>query len=148
MTTVDTIDRTVEKTNLWLDELASELGTDERRQAYRVMRAVLHTLRDRVGVDETAQLGAQLPTLLRGTFYENWRPSDTPHDHDVDSFLRRIQDEGHLAGETEASYAAAAAWRVLARHVGRGQLDDVLVVLPPAVGDLLAAPSNGVSRRA
>jgi uncharacterized protein (DUF2267 family) len=35
-----------------------------------------------------------------------------------------------LAGETEASYAATAAARVLNRHVSEGELDDVLGMLP------------------
>jgi uncharacterized protein (DUF2267 family) len=141
MSSVDTIDRTVEATNHWLGDLASELGTDDRRHAYQVLRAVFHALRDRMGTNESAQLAAQLPLLLRGTYYENWRPGATPQRyHDVDTFLRRIGDEAHLAGETEASFAAAAAWRVLGLHVSEGELDDVLAVLPAPVRDLLVAP--------
>ena len=49
---------------------AAALGTDDRQDAYRAVRGVLHTLRDRLPVEESAQLAAQLPTLLRGVFYE------------------------------------------------------------------------------
>jgi uncharacterized protein (DUF2267 family) len=48
----------------------------------------------------------------------------------LDEFLRRVADEVVLAGETEASYAATAAARVLHRHVAEGELDDVLGMLP------------------
>ena len=78
MSEVELIDRSVEKTNVWLKELAEELGTDDRKFAYRVLRAYLHAVRDRLMVDEAAQLAAQLPELVRGIYYEGWVPSRTP----------------------------------------------------------------------
>ena len=78
MSEVELIDRSVEKTNVWLKELAAELGTDDRKFAYRVLRAYLHAVRDRLMVDEAAQLAAQLPELVRGIYYEGWVPSRTP----------------------------------------------------------------------
>jgi len=57
------IDRSVEKTHVWLNELAAELGREDHQYAYRVLRAVLHAVRDRLTVDEAAQLAAQLPEL-------------------------------------------------------------------------------------
>jgi uncharacterized protein (DUF2267 family) len=113
-TRVDIIDRSVEKAHVWLNDLAEELGTEDRHQAYRVLRAFLHALRDHLSVDETAQLSAQLPIFVRGVFYEGWDPSRTPeHARDIESFLTRIAAEAQLAGETEASFAATAASRVL-----------------------------------
>ena len=43
-------------------------GTWNPQQAHSVRRAVLHTLRDRLTVGGAADLGAQLPMLIRG-FY-------------------------------------------------------------------------------
>jgi uncharacterized protein (DUF2267 family) len=60
-------DETVQKTNTWLKEIALDLGAD-RRRAYQVLRAVLHCLRDRLTVGEAAQLGDQLPMLVRGIY--------------------------------------------------------------------------------
>jgi uncharacterized protein (DUF2267 family) len=131
VTHADIVDRNVEKTNLWLSDLADELETDDRQAAYRVLRAFLHAVRDRLTVDEAAQLAAQLPDLIRGIYYEGWVPSRTPLTYkSVDEFLRRVSEEALLAGETEASYAATAAARVLHRHVSEGELDDVLGMLP------------------
>jgi uncharacterized protein (DUF2267 family) len=76
-THVEAIDRSVDKANVWLKDMTTELG-GERHEAYAALRAVLHTLRDRLTVDEAAQLGAQLPLVIRGIYYENWDPSDTP----------------------------------------------------------------------
>lgn len=135
----DIIVRNIEKTHVWLDELAEELGTDDRQQAYRVLRSFLHAVRDRLTVDEAAQLAAQLPDLIRGIYYEGWDPSATPQKyHDLDSFLKRIADEALLAGGTSASHAAAAAGRVLQRHVSEGEISDVLGMLPEGLRVVVA----------
>ncbi len=125
------IDRNVEKVHIWLNELSQELGEEDRQYAYRALRAVLHALRDRLTVDVAAKLAAQLPTFIRGVYYEDWDPSRTPVSlHDVGAFLDRVASEGHMAGETEASLAVAAVARVLRRHVSSGEIDAVLAVLP------------------
>ena len=63
-------DKTLQETNLWLKELMVRLGTDDREQAYTVLKATLHAVRDRLGPENAAHLGAQLPILLRGVYYE------------------------------------------------------------------------------
>ena len=136
---LDIIDRAVEKAHIWLNELAFELDSGDRRYAYRVLRAFLHALRDHLSVDEAAQLSAQLPILIRGIYYEGYDPSRTPeHARDLASFLDRIAAEAALAGETEASFAAVAATRVLRRHVSAGEGEDVLHALPAHIRELLA----------
>jgi uncharacterized protein (DUF2267 family) len=140
MSEVELIDRSVEKTNVWLKELAEDLGVDDRKFAYRVLRAYLHAVRDRLMVDEAAQLAAQLPELVRGIYYEGWVPSRTPtSDRSVDEFLRRIADEALLPGETEASYACSAAARLLRRHISEGEIADLVAVFPEELRVVLAA---------
>lgn len=90
-------------------------------------------------MNEAAQLAAQLPDLIRGIYYEDWVPARTPLRYrSVDEFLRRISDEALLAGETEASYAATAAARVLHRHVSEGEIEDVLQTLPKGFRAIVA----------
>jgi uncharacterized protein (DUF2267 family) len=137
---VEIIDRSVEKTHLWLNELADQLGTEDKRYAYRTLRAVLHALRDRLTVDETAQLAAQLPELVRGIYYEGWDPSRTPATyHGSKPFLDRIAAEATLAGESEASFAAEAVMELLRHHVSAGELEQVLGMLPPKVRAVVEA---------
>jgi hypothetical protein len=51
------IDRNVELTNEWLNEIARSTG-GSKQQAYHVLRTGLHVLRDRLTVDEGAHLAA------------------------------------------------------------------------------------------
>ena len=129
----------VQKAREWVHDLANELGRPEDpHYAYRVMRSFLHVLRDRLPVEEAAHFAAQLPELVRGLYFEGWRPADTPQAyHDLNTFLERIADEGRLAGETEAAYAAEAAVRVVARHVGVHEVGKVRLVLPRDIADFL-----------
>ena len=143
VTRLDIIDRSVEKAHIWINDTAEQLGTDDRHQAYRILRAFLHAVRDHLSVDEAAQLSAQLPIFVRGVFYEGWDPSRTPaHARDLDSFLARIAGEAELAGETEASFAATAAGRVLRQHVSTGEGDSVLRALPQHLRELLSAEDS------
>ena len=131
---VSIIDRSVEKAHVWLNEVAAELGTDDHQYAYRVLRAVLHAVRDRLTVDEAAQLAAQLPELIRGIYYEGWDPSRTPASyHASKPFLDRIVREAALGGESQASFAAEAVMDVVSHHVSAGEFEHVLHALPRPV---------------
>ena len=132
------IERSVEKAHVWLGEVAGELGAEDHRLAYRVLRAYLHALRDRLTVDEAAQLAAQLPELIRGIYYEGWKPSATPVRYrDLNEFLDRVTADAGLAGETDASYAVGAVAKVLRRHVSAGEIDDIRAQLPADLQPIL-----------
>jgi len=125
------VERSAEAAHVWYRDVAAALGTEDLHYAGRALRAVLHALRDRLTVEEAAQLAAQLPTLIRGIYYEQWKPGATRHlARDVDAFLAHVIAEGRMAGETEASHAVAAVARVLHAHVSEGELEDVLAILP------------------
>ena len=77
-TGVGSLDRRIGKSNAWLAGIEEGFGTHDRRLAYRVGRAWLHSLRDRLTVEVAAHFAAQLPELLRGVFYDGWNPSRVP----------------------------------------------------------------------
>ena len=93
-TGLEVFDDTIQKTNIWLKDIMESLGRDNRRLAYRALRAVLHALRDRMTVEEAAHLSAELPMLVRGIFYEQYRPADMPVKiRDQQEFLDTINQE-------------------------------------------------------
>ena len=58
---LDVFDTTIQETNHWLKIMMGELGSDSRRTAFNALRAALHALRDRIGLENAVHLGAQLP---------------------------------------------------------------------------------------
>ena len=77
-TGADNLDASIDKANAWLTDIDAGFGTSDRRLAYRVLRAWLHCLRDRLSVEVAAHFAAQLPELLRGVFFDGWNPSRVP----------------------------------------------------------------------
>ena len=56
-TSRDVFDNTIQKTQVWLNDLMSELDwEDNPHKAYMALRTVLHALRDRLMVEEAVQL--------------------------------------------------------------------------------------------
>ncbi len=107
-TGLDTFDTTVQESNLWLKDLMERLGTYNRHHAYSTLRAVLHVLRDRIGPDNAAHLGAQLPMLIRGLYYEGWHPSGKPtKERHEGQFLARVHEDAPLHRAVQRSGAIA-----------------------------------------
>ena len=135
-TTIDSVFApTIQKSREWLDDLGHMLGTDDAREAYRVLRATLQLLRDLSGPEVAAHVAAQLPLLLRGTFYEGWDPTLRAH-WTVQNVTDRLEDEILLAPE-EALDAARAAVRVVSNHLGDATMGHIALVVSPEVADLL-----------
>ena len=131
------IDRNVELTNEWLNEIARSTG-GSKQQAYHVLRTGLHVLRDRLTVDEGAHLAAQLPHFIRGIFYEGWRPAATPtKERSAEAFLDRLRAD--LPPEIEPRPAAEALFTALKRHCDPGELAHVRETLPKPVAEMLEA---------
>jgi uncharacterized protein (DUF2267 family) len=139
-TAVNLFGGTIEKTNVWINDLMAELASDEPERSYRALRAVLHALRDRLGVQEAADLGAQLPMLVRGFYYEGWSPGGKPvRDHTVDEFLDRVSDEFQRDMGPDPEAVVRAVFKVIAKHVSSGEIEDVKSNLPPDIRGLWTA---------
>ncbi len=123
---LDIIDDAVHTTNAWLNELDGYTGWEHKQRAYRLLRAVMHVLRDHLGVDEAAQLAAQLPVLIRGIYYEGWNPSKTPVKlRKPEEFIDRVQEAFTTDPLGDAPQAIAAVMKLLRVHVSRGEMEDV-----------------------
>ena len=130
-TGLDVFDTTIQKTNLWLKDLMWELGWEDRHQAYEGLRITLQTLRDRLTVEEAAQLGAQLPLLLRGTFYEGWNPTGHPtKERHLEAFLAPIRAHFRNDPRVDGEEVARAVFKLLANYISAGEMQDIQQALP------------------
>jgi uncharacterized protein (DUF2267 family) len=128
---------TFQTTNVWLKELKEELGSHDPQQAYHAYRAVLHALRDLLTVSEVADLGAQLPMLLRGLYYEGWNPGKTHSgERKKEAFLRHIGSEFRADPALFPENVAWAVFKILKKHVSAGEIKDVKHVLPAEIRSL------------
>ncbi|MGO8966719.1 MAG: DUF2267 domain-containing protein, partial [Mycobacterium sp.] len=50
-TKVSALDHAMQTAHTWINDVAREFDTEDREFAYRVLRAWLHTLRDRLTVE-------------------------------------------------------------------------------------------------
>lgn len=134
-TGVRTFDQSLETSREWLREIQELMGLDDEQRAFRVMRAVLHALRDRLTVEEAAQFAAQLPMLLQGVYYHGWTPAGKPLKiRNRQEFLDRVA-EG-LMREHDPEEACRAVFSVLEERMTGGEIEDVKRILPEPIRDL------------
>ena len=135
-TGLDVFDKTIHITNTWLGEIMADHG-DDRQKAWHILGAVLHALRDRLPPDLSAHLGAELPLLVRGLYYESYQPSHQP---DVtrtrEAFLERVEERLKDIGPMNTEDACRSVFRVITHHVDLGQSAKVREALPKEVQEL------------
>ncbi len=138
----DPFETTVHKTNEWLSSIMRRLGWDDRHRAWAALRAVLHVLRDRLTIEEAVALGAQLPLLVRGAYYEGWSPSAKPERiRHASELVERVADQ--MRGYREVAGDMEEVTRVvldtLTEHVSVGEADHLARILPKEISELLVA---------
>ena len=125
------LDKSSQKTNIWVRDALIQLDWTDSQRGYAALRAVLHALRDRLPVAEIVQLGAQLPTFIRGVYYEGWNPAHTPvKNRKKEAFLDQILSVFTRRADVEAEQVARAIIRVLLYHVSKGEMDQIRNALP------------------
>jgi uncharacterized protein (DUF2267 family) len=139
-TGIPAFDKTVQLSNSWLTELMQAVDWDEKYRAYRLLRATLHALRDRLPAHEAVHLGAQLPMLIRGLYYEGWHLQDkTPSDRTKAAFFAGIEEAFSKDPNADTEALVKAVFALLARKVSAGEIGDIKHVLPPEVRSLWPA---------
>jgi uncharacterized protein (DUF2267 family) len=129
----EVFEKTVQKTELWLNELMEKMGWSDRHMAYDGLRAVLHVLRDRLTVEAVAKFGAQLPMLVRGFYYEGWVPSATPIKfHRQEDFINLTRDYLRRTNvkEENIEMLVYSVFDILRNHMESGEIEKIKAILP------------------
>jgi uncharacterized protein (DUF2267 family) len=130
---------TVDKTNHVLKEIEAAYGwpKERRKQSYAALRAVLHALRDRLTVEEAAQLAAQLPMLIRGIYYEGWNPAKVPVKMSREEYLARIHSGFPYEVTGGAEQLSRTVLAALREHVTEGEWEDIRSSMPKEFAGVL-----------
>jgi uncharacterized protein (DUF2267 family) len=155
-TGVHAFDPALDSANIWLKAVMSRLKTEDERVGVTALRATLHALRDRIGLNNAAHLGAQLPTLLRGIYYEGWQPSRRPsRERHKEAFLEHLRKDSPQTVPFDAEAAARAVFDVMWEKVDPGEVVKLIRVLPaelrelwPGIAQVEAAEEEEAQRRA
>jgi len=147
----------VQTFEIWLKELQGKAELPDEAAAYSVLRTVLHQLRDRLTLEEAVDLGAQMPLIVRGLFFEGWQPHKVPRKiRTKDKFLDDITKE-ILPLTYPIDWAVKTVFALLAHHCDPGEIADVIDQLPGELKELWPesarafrqrpAPEPGVAKR-
>jgi uncharacterized protein (DUF2267 family) len=128
-----TVAHTVQQTQEWLKQIRDYADLADEQHALSVLRAVMHQLRDRLTLDEAFGLAAQLPTLIRGVYFEGYRPR-----HVREKIRTREQFLDGVAAKLmphriPPCEAVRAVFATLASRCDPGEIADVVDQLPVAI---------------
>ena len=134
---LEALNHAVQITHVWINDLDERLGWGNKPRAYRLLKAVLHALRDWLQINESAHFAAQLPELLRGVYYEQWRPAGTPvKKRDKADFVARVEDSFKADPLEIPAQAILAVFELLSEKLTRGEIEKVRHALPQDLRNL------------
>ncbi|MGE5218167.1 MAG: DUF2267 domain-containing protein [Chloroflexota bacterium] len=135
---LEVFDASLQKTQLWLNDLMSELDWQGKPQkASLALRTALHALRDRLTVEEAVHLGAQLPILIRGVYYEGWTLKGKPvKERHKSEFLDHIAKAFRDDDTVDPERVMRAVLKVLSQHISEGETENVKNLLPKTLQEL------------
>jgi uncharacterized protein (DUF2267 family) len=126
-----TFEHTAQEGNIWLKAASEQLHFEDRRHAYSALRATLHALRDRLTPESAVHLGAQLPMVLRGLFYEGWRIAGKPtKDHSVSEFCAHVERELPPGFPMDGLTVTRGIFAVIFRELDPGEVAKIIDQLP------------------
>lgn len=118
-------------------------------RAFRILRAVLHTLRNRLPPATSLQLIAQFPMLLKAVYVDGWKLSEEAKTvRNLGDFIEAVREEGgsglihDFVTDNEVLKDIRAVFHVIKQHVSEGEIEDVLATLPATLRPLVTAPAD------
>ena len=138
---LESLEHTVQITHIWINDLDKRLGWNNKPRAYRLLKAVLHALRDWLQINAAVDLAAQMPALLRGAYYEQWQPATVPVKKRTKAdFLARVEQSFKADPLAHTGQAVIAVFELLSGKITAGEIEDVRRALPADLRELWPEP--------
>ena len=140
---LESIEQSVQTTHRWINELNERLDWGDKARSYRLLRTVLQALRDWLPVNEAVDLAAQRPELVRGAYYEHWRPAKCPvQNRSREDFLARVDHAFKTDPIAFTPEVVTEVFGLLSDKVSAGEIEDVRNALPADVRALWPKPAR------
>ena len=120
----------VQAADEWLDGFTNRLGWHHRQRAYSAFFAALHALHDCLLQEQAIELGARLPPLIRGLYYEGWHPHARAAARTRTAFFERICDAVHRDPAIDAETVARVLLELLAVKLPAAEVENVKAATP------------------
>lgn len=135
------------KGNEFLNRLAKNLGDEnDRDRAARILRSVLHTLRNHLSIEESEQLLAQLPMAIKSVYVDGWKI------HQSHQRVKSIEDfagsvlveEGLIAWNDfksidDVMLGIRAVIETIASYVSYDEMEEAFNTLPKKLRDIFTS---------
>lgn len=143
MSKIEVFETTLKKSYEWLSDLNTLLGWKDSHRSYLALRATLHALRDRLPVDLGANFSSQLPMLIRGFYYEGWKPSATPvKGRSKQDFIELVAlhlENTSLEYDEDLEKIIRSVFLVITHHISIGEIYHIKQALPDPIAKLFPA---------
>lgn len=126
---LEVLDSTLQKTHEWIARMAHTANMN-KDEAYKCLRAVLQTLRDRLPSEEAVHLGAQLPLLLRGVYYDGWQPSKVPKKYNRWEFLHAVSEKVVVEGLVDPERITRDTLFLLCALLPHDTMSKIMLLMP------------------
>lgn len=130
-------DKYANEGNSFIKELARNLGHgDEIARTGIILKAVLHTLRERLSIGESLNLISQLPMFIKGIYVDNWEYKEKSDIRTIEEFkdeVKRLQD---LYGEQQFDWDIPTEEIIrivissLGKYISEGEMEHIITQMP------------------
>jgi len=136
-------DKYAQEGNEFINNLATKLGhPQEIARTGIILRAVMHTLRDRLTISESLHLLAQLPMFLKAVYVENWKYIEKPVRFttldDLTDEVKKYQDnygESEFNWEMHTKDIVRTVLEELGKFISKGESEHIKAQLPQELED-------------
>jgi len=135
----------------FVHELSSQLGhPGEDEATSRLLRSVLHVLRDRITMSENLDVIAQLPMFLKAVYVEQWKYREKPLKFEtMQEFCKQVEEIQARMGEKDFQWNESTeelvlrTFSALRKYLTQGEARHVLDQMPQEIKDRLAPEFAG-----
>lgn len=138
-------DKFAQEGNQFIHELSDELGhPEDQQQVLIALRAVLHSIRDRITISESFDVISQLPMMLKALYVEQWKYQEKPNKFDsIEDFKNDIKTRQEKYGETRFDWSLSTEDIIgriigkLGKYLDKGQLKHIEEQMPQEIKSLI-----------